>query len=392
MASRSLVLGADPPSALEQMRTFVSEEEVGFARLQEGDVRALVSGLPFQAAMSVLAALYGFVDDQGWGAARQVELAKAFYGPTVGARYEGILSAEPDRHVFAPQPLHVLMRILIEDADCSPTEEWTDEHHAILCRAVLGAHSVVEEGLDMGVEEGAMALLAYLVQASGYHSRHQQLVEMARAMELHRLGSEDDELCALPEHCPLEDWLLEEYGLSFDEQFTLGFALAAMAHAWDPGNSHQIPAGHVDDLLLKMGLVDRREQAIALVSSDREEFRTDFAETVGPGALAWDVRAFKGSPFLRFENGDLLLLNGSWMLSWLSEGFYFRGLRHAQALDANLPTEGERTRRPNGQRYTQSFGRIFERYGLRLAESCHNLPSSLLLGAVVHGEQPYNGG
>lgn len=391
IASKSLILGDDAPRGFEQVSAFVAEEELGFTRLDEDDVRALVRRLPFDAAMCVLAALFGWVDDSGWGSGRQAELANSFYGGVVAERLSAILAQQPGRHAFAPQGLHVLMKLLIEEAADAPTREWNDDVRVVLARATLGVHSIIEHGIDSGVKDDVAALLAYLVQASGYYSRQQQLVEIARAMELHRLGIEDPGLLALPEHCPLEEWLVAEYGLSFDEQFMLGFGLAAMAHAWEPAKSHRVREEHFDDLLLKLGLTDRREQALSLVSADRAEFRDAFAAATGARALAWEVRPFKERPFLRLSNGDLLLLNGSWILSWLSEGFYYRGLRHAEALDRSLPTDRERKKRPHGQRYTQYFGKVFEHYGLRLAESCHELPSSTVVSARVHGEQPYSG-
>lgn len=391
IAQKSLILGAEPPSGFEQMRTFIVEEELGLAKMDEAAVRALVRELPFDATMSVLVGLFGWVDDQGWGAEHQAGLADSFYGGTVAVRIKAILEQQPGRHVFAPQALHVLMKIVIDEAADDPTRDWTPENHVLLARATLGAHSVIEHGVDSGVVDGASALLAYLVQAAGYHSRQQQLVEIARAMELHRLGTEDPELLGLPEHCSLEEWLKDAYGLGFDNQFRFGFGLAAMAHAWSPADTHRVASEHVDDLLVKIGIADHREQAIALVSSDRTEFRVAFDEDPGPQALGWELRPFHESPFLRLGDGDLLLLNASWALNWLSAGFYYRGLRHAQALDNSLPTEKERKKRPNGQRYTQYFGRIFELYGLRLTESCHDLPSETIVGARVHGEQEYGG-
>jgi hypothetical protein len=387
----SLTIRNDPPRALEQLQTFIIEEEVGFTRMGLAEVREHSRELPFEPAVAALSDLLEHVEATGWQRS-QADLARAFYGPDVGDRFSKILANAPTRRAFAPQALHVLLKILVEEAaDVAMTAPWTPENHARLARLVLGVHSVIESGLDAAAPDGAAQLLSYFVQAGAYAPREQQLVRIARAMELHRLASEDAELEAVPEHCPVEQWLLEGYGLGFDEQFRVGFALAAMGHAWTPGGSHRISAQRVEDLLLKAGLADRRSEVLDALSTDRAGFAARQASG-SDGALLWDLVGFKERPFLRLATGDLLLLSSAWILSWLSEGFHYRVLREAQRLDSQLPTEVERARRPNGQRYTQYSGRVFETYCLRLAESAHAIPSELVLGASVFDEQSYGNG
>ena len=67
------------------------------------------------------------------------------------------------------------------------------------------------------------------------------------------------------------------------------------------------------------------------MASSRSEFNAALAELGGERTIAWEVRPFTTTPFLRFANGDLLLLSPPWLLSWLGEGFHYRALRRAAA-------------------------------------------------------------
>jgi hypothetical protein len=66
--------------------------------------------------------------------------------------------------------------------------------------------------------------------------------------------------------------MVEHYGLTVEEQFVLGFSLAAMAEAFggseDAGDKSFIPPASLDDLFVKLGWEERRDAALDVLTAD----------------------------------------------------------------------------------------------------------------------------
>jgi hypothetical protein len=273
------------------------------------------------------------------------------------------------------------MRILIEDAYDAPIEqELTDQERIKLLTVVAASNSIIERGIDFSVGENLDDLLAYEMQAGGYYSRPQWMEEMARHPELYRLATEHPQLVALPDFEPVKDWI-ERSGLTAHEQWELGFALGSVANAWEPTKHPHLPSATVADVLTKLRLADRHQEAIAVIAADRHEFTSDFADPQADShRFIWELRPFNTRPFLRLgKDRGLLLLGRPWVVSWLGEGFHYRALRQAQADDA-AQADG---RKNHVQNYTAYAGHVFEQYCLRLARD------SISASAKVIGEQAY---
>ncbi len=167
------------------------------------------------------------------------------------------------------------------------------------------------------------------------------------------------------------------------EQWRLGFALSAVGPAWDPTKDPHIPGHTVTELLVRAGLHDREQSALAIISASRAELQAGFADLKASGRrYAWECRPFASAPFLRVADGGLVLLGRPWILSWLGEGFHYRAMRVAQTEDASR-SEG---RANHVQNFTAYTGQVFERYCLKLAQEAFRPP------AVVLGEQQYGKG
>ena len=113
------------------------------------------------------------------------------------------------------------------------------------------------------------------------------------------------------------------------------------------------------------------------MASSRSEFNAALAELGGERTIAWEVRPLTTTPFLRFANGDLLLLSPPWLLSWLGEGFHYRALRHAAA---------QSTAQTSAQVPALCRARSRELYALDLADRDPR-PT-----VAVFGDQPYGPG
>jgi hypothetical protein len=292
-------------------------------------------------------------------------------------RYKRFVIDNPGRTVFAGQALYSLMRIILEEAYEAPiTQDLTDLERRDLTSALLASNSVTARGIDMSVGELREDLLAYELQIGHYYHRGRWMEDIVRHRELYLRATTDERLLASPDAVPVSEWL-ERSGLNADQQFELGFALGAVSNAWDSGKHPHVAAAGVAGTLEQLGLADRSGAAWDVISTDRAGYVQDFAELAASGKrFTWELRPFNVRPFLRTADGGLLLIGRPWLWSWLSEGFYYRPMRVAQAEDAA-------GRRRNVQRYTAYTGQTFERYCLDLAEQTFTSPTQ------VWGEQPY---
>ena len=361
------------PSELDQIAVFIAEDELGRPETTIRDLRSIVGRLPFEGAMLYIALLVARLEPRLNNAAAQWELAKQFYEgrDDLLPAYAGILARHPDRTVFTPQALLLLMRLMLDHARHEPMRDLTPDEIHLLQDAVLGAHSAMEVGLDAMGLPSRDHFLAYELQAATLFRRPQFLEEMARHQEFLRLATEDDRLTDSANCVALAE-LLAGSGFTVDEQWALGFGLSAMTRAFSDAVTPRVQFAHLDDLLRKLGQ-DEKPRNVPVIAASPSELNAAFdALGGGDATMAWEVRPFKSTPFLRLTNGDLLLMSPSWLLSWLGEGFHYRVLRQAQAESKAFSAK-----------YTRLAGEVVELYGLDLADAAVSEPDR------VFGEQAY---
>jgi hypothetical protein len=366
------------PSELDQVGVMIVEEELGFPRTSLEDLRATCGRLPSEPSLSLLAMLAGRVEGTRNNPMKHLEVAEWFYGSgELVDRYKRFVTNNPGRTVFAGQALYSLMRVVLEEAYEAPiTRDLTDDERRELTSALLASNSVTERGIDMNVGGLQEDLLAYELQVGHYYHRGRWMEDIVRHRELYLRATTDERLLVSPDAVPVSEWL-ERSGLTAEQQFELGFALGAVSNAWDSAKHPHITRAAVAGTLQRLGLDDQSDAAWELISMDRATYVREFAELAAGGKrFIWELRPFNTRPFLRTADGGLLLIGRPWLWSWLSEGFYYRPMRVAQAEDAA-------SGRQNVQRYTAYAGQTFERYCLDLAEQTFASP------ARVWGEQPY---
>jgi hypothetical protein len=309
------------PSELDQMGAFIGEAELGRTETSLADLRSMVGRLPFEAVVLHLALLLARVGPRLNDPAAQWELAKQFYASRdeLLTAYQAVLREQPKRAIFSPQALMLLMRLTMEHARHEPMRDLTQDEVRLVQDSVLGAHSAMEVALDAMGLPSRDHFLAYELQAATFFRRPQYLEEMARHQEFLRLATEDERLMDSANRVPVAEWLAR-YGVTADEQWALGFGLAAMTHTFGDQVRPRALAVHVDDLLTKLGQPDTPRD-LPVIAASRSEFNAAF-RALGDGdeTLPWEVRPFKSTPFLRLTNGDLLLLSPAWLLSWLGRG------------------------------------------------------------------------
>jgi hypothetical protein len=249
-------------------------------------------------------------------------------------------------------------------------------------RALLAVPSVVEAAEVRLRDEAQLnedTVWAYTMQNGAYNNTEPPLNQLVRGYLL--FVEIFEETRNHEDFCPLDNWFAADYGLSVVEQYAAGWGLHAAARLID--ETPNLPGRGVVDPPANSALFrDKREQIYGLLIGTRDWYVDRFVELGDDDrALAWERTPFMQRPFLDYSDGKWRLLLPRALDSWLSEGFYHRGLQSAQERDR----EQQKTRSENTLRYTRYFGHLAEQYVLKLAQSVHNG----LAEANVSGEQTY---
>jgi hypothetical protein len=383
--ARPVALAGAPPSSLDYVSVYVDEAAIGAKPTSLAALREHLSKLPFEPAMNGIAQAAGKAFGLRGNTAEQLKLAREIYSEQIYRRIERFFAEDDHAELFSEQQVAVLARLVIEEADDGVLAAGMSEaQRGLLTVAIIAAGSILEETATRAAEEmrDATDWLAFFLQNGAYNSKPAPLGEFVRARQLFGVIAREPEM--RDDRCPLDEWMTDDYRFTIEEQFTLGFALAAMSHAWDTDGSAGMRSGirseDFDDLLSRLGMAERREDALRLIAADRAAFAAEFA-TAGtdPTHIAWETRPFMRRPFLRLADDSILLISPRGMKAWLSDGFHYRLLDSAQSRSA--------ADRKLSRRYTAYFGELLEQHVLRLARSAYgNRP---LGGGRVYGEQPY---
>lgn len=371
----------DPP---EQLYVVVTEEALGLPVSDRATLVALVEELPFELAMILVSRVQGELAHIRIDAQAQFELAVIIYedaGTVSGIL--AFLNGGPRRLVFSEQNLTALQRLLVLHArDDAGVNDITPVEIERAKRALLAVPSVVEAAetrLRYEAQLNEEAAWAYTMQNGAYNNTepplnrlvrtYMQFVEIFEATRNHA------------DFCPLDEWFAADYGLSAVEQYAAGYGLHAASHALD--ETRNLPGRGVVDPPTNSALFrDKREQIEQLLIGTRDWYAEKFA-ALGDNdrALAWERTPFMQRPFLDYSGGKWRLLLPRALDSWLSDGFYHRGLASAQRRDR----EEQNERSENTLRYTRYFGHLAEQYALRLAQSVYED----VAGVEVSDEQVY---
>lgn len=376
---------------MEYVAAYASEEELNLPVSSADDIRGRLTNVGFEPAMHLAAFVSAKIHALRHDAQAQLRFAARIFDDDLLAALGRFVAGHPHAVPFAEQICFILERLLIEAAAEGPVEQnFSHQGLAAVAMALLGCSSVargVAEETAPGNPRDLLDWLSFFIQNGAYNSSRLPLGEIARAQE--QFGR----LATSPEfedsRCPIQAWCTEDYGFDVGEQMTLGFAFWALTNTYDDEESAnyrvRVKPENVDDLLRKLGWLDRRDEALRIFSATRDELKREFvAAGANSAELAWETRPIMRHPFLRCEDGGLILLSPRAMLAWLGEGFHYRLLEAAQRRN----TDQQRT---ISRAFTAYAGRLFEAYALQLTESAH--PGRRPVGGGrVFGEQPYGPG
>jgi hypothetical protein len=385
-----VAIATHTPTVADQMAVYLDEPSLGLSVSSVEDLRRRLSAVGFEPAMLLASLINAKVFALRGDIEGQLRMARELLADGPYRSAARFAARHDNPQIFAEQNCFILQRLLVEAArDSAIEEDRSDAENEAIVLALFGASSVagLVEECARAEARGESDWLAFFIQNGAYNSVRMPLGEVVRAQELfERLAQRSD---LQDPRLPIDQWMVDDYGFSVGEQMTLGFAVAAMTRILDddPGADYKlyVRPEHFDDLLLKLGWLDRRREALELLSATRTEFEEEFAAAgAGPPHVAWEIRPFMRHPFLRCQNDGLVALSPRGICSWLSDGFHYRLLDSAQR---RAGTDGGRT----SNNYTALAGKLLEAYCIEIAESVH--PGQRPVGSGrVYGEQPYGRG
>ena len=380
----AILVAARPPSFMDQVWVFATQEELGLQPTPLDVVIQAVPEIPFWPAMKILARFQRDLWPVRTEQEGQLELASRFFGADSGLtkRAAGFLAGEPQRVLFSEQQLFALQKLVLMYAqDCDPDDELSNEEYMALMIALaaipgslLGPQAEeIAEAERQGI--GDETWLRLFVGHGGFIGRGSIKHELARVHLLYVVGANSDAAKAHADYCPLDKWASDAFGLSFLELQAAGFSLWAGSRM---GDVDATPVLVDSSYFAPTALAERADQALAALSVTRDWYRDHFVQSEGDlRRLGYEITPFLQRPALQFEDGRVMPFAPRALEGWLgATGAYYRFFDLARAL---------------GKSARESFWRfngfLVEQHVLNLAQAAHPASSGALWVPRVMGEQ-----
>jgi hypothetical protein len=379
-----LIVLARPPSSLQQFRTYPDEAALGWPTSTPEDLAYAAGHLTFETGMVALAKLAAHVDHLRGNTRAQLKLAETVLGDddliarlTLFAR-----TVNFELEVFPPQHITALQRLLVlHGRHGQPEDDRRGQEQVIFNRIFFAMPSLSDDsGLGPIEEAGTrQRWLAYLIQNGTYNSTDAPMETLTRPQTLFLETAAD-----LRDHrdfCPVDEWCIEDYGLSISEQYTLGFAALAtaktMTESLELNDRSLLGADFFADLAGRLGRDP--DGVLEIITAPRSWYAESFAagEQTKTRA-AWERLPFEVRPVLRLDSGTFVVISPWAMNSWIGDGFFHRALASAR-------------RRDQSERLRGFYGALVERYALQTLQQVHPEPRPRGSGRVS-GDRPYGRG
>lgn len=364
--------------------SYVSEAELGFpGQTPMAEMFHRCTCVGFNKGAGGLATLIAKVGAGPTNVAHQLEISALVFGPS-SLIHKQMTEAVRDTRLrvpFSEQSLIALLKLMLfaspEDRiDSAPT---TSENLNMKL-AIVGSTSLGEPP-TRSAKPTSEELLSILVQTSEHSAAVEVASELSRQLALLDLAR-SPEAKKFDSYCPLDQWSVEDYGLTPEEILRLGLVFVARLRAFDgpdtAGDNIRIPAHDVAALIRSAGLSDKADAAKRVISANRFELRDEFWRC-DPNwdNFRWELRPLKARPLLRLADGSLLLMAPRFLHSWLTDGFFHR-----------LLTSASRRGKRESHDLTAFYGRLLESLFQRNAESWFGKHG----GNKVHPARPFKSG
>jgi hypothetical protein len=224
------------PLSADQLAAALNEEELGLEPATLEQLIGTVERLPFERSFLLLARLAAALWHVRENARAQIELVAGFEMPVLLERVTELVAQHEARGsrlvVFAEQYVTALQRLLVDHArPLNLAYEPTEWELRSTVSAYFSTATIVSTA-DADLREGdvdAARWLVYWLKNSLYNARPVMVNEFTRARELFAVLA--PQMVDHPEFCPIDEWFVEDYGLTAAEQHSAGFAAYALSRA-----------------------------------------------------------------------------------------------------------------------------------------------------------------
>jgi hypothetical protein len=377
------------PDSESQVFAFLDERAIGIALSTLPQQINRVARVSFESAALYISAMSMATAQVPPGRERQITLVRdLFIDGEIAAGAERALAAGEGSVAVAEQHLSALARLAVRHSDRSRSAD-LERDARTLERALVGSSALAMGDAERitGEHAGPFDAVAMLVHHGAFYTREPLANALARNSWLYRTLALSSEGQAHPASCDLDAWARADSGLGLLEQFAAGMAALGSSRAIDDdgplGGRGLLSADWATttgDMLgvSAQAILDTLSAEPSWYAEEFERIERTYGLDEREAAAGWTTAPFETKPFVRLRDGRLCLWSTRALLSWLTDGFYYRALTHAQ-------DEG----RSGG--FTTFNGWLVERYARQVVEQA--LPaekphgSGRALGSVRYAGQ-----
>jgi hypothetical protein len=340
-----------------------SPEAVGLPQLPLDVVVEKISTLPFASSMRAMSILAAELHHHAADPVRQVQLAGFVYRDPIASAVLRFMQGGPGRFAFDPRHVSSMQRLLVlHAADEDEPRDMTPTEIAILGEALFSVGDALPGGEpvfdgDPSTPEQWADWARYTTLLSAWHHMPDLTEALAKAHSWYVDAHKDPMLATHPARCDIDQWLVDDLGLTLGEQFAGGLACLACTQAFDPSAGLEQRARAIPVGFLRNGALGSKEAAVrASISATRDELVSMMTAAGNDAArVAWDHTAFEQRPFLRRSDGAMVLISPTALSGWMTRGMHHRALQAAE-------------RRPHATKPGRSMAEGFLAYSGALAE------------------------
>ena len=378
------------PSFQDECRPYLSMAELGLPKTRTNDLVEMVCPLPFEPSMRIIASIHRDLRKHGSTTDGQLLLLRKWIGEgnALSAIVEKALREVPERVVFSEPQLFALQRLLVLHADDSEGEGLTEAQAAMLIRALFTVpDAILDEALgDAAGVDGSdpedEIWIRLFIGNGGLVGFDGPMPELSRGYRLFAELARSERARSHHDFCPLDEWLVDEYGLNYVEMQALGIGLWTGSQMYADEGEHPmlVERGCYDSTPLR----DRATRGFDAFVASREWYKGAFTrhrDTARRAALFHTP--FLERPGLLQRDGRIATVAPRAVEGWLGvKGAYYRLLGLA------------RQRGPQSlQRFQRFFGKLLEWYAVEVAEAAYpSQPTTLHYAGRVMPEQTYRVG
>ena len=376
------------PDSFDQFGVFVDERHLGLPVSDLAGLEFVVRCLGFESAALVVAKLGIWIDDLSFDKAAQLEFASQVFSDRAAAKIAEFLDPHDRAVVLAEQHLIALARLLVLHAEPKTLGDLDQRESILLERVLLGMSALSERGAERSVQDEANLSdwLPFLIQNGAFNAKEPLLEAFGRVTALVELAA-DPESRTRKDFCDLNAWALNKTAISIKQQMAAAAAVLGSAEALRDGAPEAQTALLAPDyfavLANHLGLdAGASEKLHEMFSAPREWFAAEFERLewqldldASDAAAGYNRTPFDTRPFLRLDDGRYMLWAPRALVSWMTDGFYYRSLDAARDC-------GRR------DQFHTFWGHLVERYSADVLAAVHPHPRPLGSGRL-HRETVY---